>query len=235
LLSSFAAEARKDDRFYVCRDRPNGFDYFEEVDATSLRAGVYGCANGNHTAIRVGRDGLSPMLTPAARRKLLERTVFELGHYQHIGRSVATPPHIAFLHRDRPVELGGFQLLRGWNDLEHWGVWSAGETSIAKFSVASPPTSPVTLELESKILVTQTSGVLELEVEVNRETVMRLCFEKSQNTLLRITIPPELLSSATAFLVFRHPSPRSPAALGQGADHRRMALGLVTANLRHGL
>jgi hypothetical protein len=234
-IARLSLEFGKDSRFYVCRDQAFGFDFFEEVDELSLTQGRFAAAGGWHSAIVVGRGGLAALLPDDAAAKVLPRTPFELGHYQDIGRAVASPAHLAFLNKDRPLALGAFQLIEGWQHLEHWGLWSSGDFSVAKFSVAAPPSAPVTLELDSKVFVSQVSGVLHLVVRVNGSEVLTRDFTQSQDVLLRVTIPPALLSNATAYIEFEHAGVRSPISMGQSPDPRRLALGLSTANLRHGV
>ena len=234
VIQRFVAERGSNDRFYACRDRIGAFDFFEEVDRSSLLAGRYWAAGKWHTIIAASKDGLASIVPTGLKPKILPRRPFELGHFQHTGRALRTEPQMAYLRGDRPIDLAGLQLLDGWYDLEQWGLWSKGDRSTLKFSVSEPTSSPVTLELDCKLIVTQPDDILHLSVRVNGEKLLTRDVLEPESTLLRVTIPPALMTDATAYVEFDHPDVRSPQRLGHSGDLRRMALGLVGAVLRHG-
>ncbi len=223
----------KADIFYSCRDRFGAFDYLEEVDRVSLEAGRYAAADKWHTIIATEGEGLKPGLPQWLEQKVLSRTPFELGHFQHLGRALPTAAHYSYLEGEKPIDLSGLQLLNGWYDLEPWGVWSKGDVSVLKISTIEPPASAVALVVDCKLIVTQVDGVLSLRVRVNGEELLAREVREAENATLKIVIPPYLLINSTAYVEFHHPGARSPHRLGHSGDLRRMALGLVGAVLQH--
>ena len=228
------AEAQRDCLFYACRDRAGVFDFYEEVDPVSLTAGRYRAADYWHTIIATPAPDLAAALPERLRRKVLKRRPLELGHFARLGALWETPAHYEISNGDRPIDANGLQLLSGWSDLEPWGLWSEGDRSVLKFSVASPPKAPQTLELGCLLGVTQRGGVLHLRMSVNGALLLSRDVAETEETELRLTIPPEVMPNGTAFIELDHPHARSQRALGLASDPRRIAVGLTSAVLRHG-
>jgi hypothetical protein len=235
LIDELGRRPSKDARFYTCRDAVRGLDFFEEVDFSSLKSGRYAASDKWHTIVATDKGGLAARLKLTAQRRLLERSCLGLGHVQSIGAAFGTQPHLDLVNGDRPIDIGGLQLLKGWSDLEAWGIWSEGDESVLKFTIAEPPTSVVTLSLQAKVLVTQADGELKLESFVNGRHVTSLRAREHAFVELNVGITPDLLASRTGYVQFCHAGARSPAQLGPAQDPRRIAFGLISATLHHGL
>jgi hypothetical protein len=116
----------------------------------------------------------------------------------------------------------------GWSNPEAWGTWSDGEK--ARIAMLLPEDKNIqSLSLEVITLVSPTHPYQNIEILVNgiKQQDIRLSSKKIQ----KITIHASKLHPNDGYLLveFHFPDRISPKELGQGADERKLGIGLVSA------
>jgi hypothetical protein len=127
---------------------------------------------------------------------------------------------------------GSLVVDEGWSYPEAWGRWAVGPRSTLHFKSSVP--GPAVLEVLGYGFVGAAMPPLEIGVYVDgrHATDWRFAGEHDRAETTRTVCVPARASDDRIGIELRADSPRSPASVGQGPDHRPLTMGIHALRLR---
>jgi hypothetical protein len=121
-------------------------------------------------------------------------------------------------------------LLRGWSRPESWGSWSQG----ASAELVLPITSNAIKILELAVIpyINDQHSYQQISIDVNDQTVFNGILKKTGINHIPLGVPKDAYETQFLRLKLNFPTRISPRQLGQIADDRELAIGLVSATLK---
>lgn len=117
----------------------------------------------------------------------------------------------------------------GWSHPESWGVWSDGYQ--AKLLLPVPKERPKQLVLDLRAFIGPSQPTQNLQIWINRQLAGNYHLSLPENQIV-IPLSPKMRERNYIEVLFQFSTTISPAQLGTGEDHRRLAVGLVSAQFQ---
>jgi hypothetical protein len=121
------------------------------------------------------------------------------------------------------------QLLKsGWSDPEPWGTWSIGRRAEIGLSIKDQ-SADVMITLEGVAFLPPPLDPQEVKVEANGVPIGEMIFSTNNKELPhQFKVPRAVIARSQGYVVLAFVFPRtlSPADVGQGADNRKLGIGL---------
>ncbi len=123
--------------------------------------------------------------------------------------------------------------LEGFSVPEPWGTWTDGNLAKLAFRVAGEVHSDLTLAIANYAYVHARHPMQQAEVVVNGQSIGKLGYMQYAVETRLLTVPKAAAAARGGEITieFRLPDAVSPSELGEPADARRLALGLIWAML----
>jgi len=121
-------------------------------------------------------------------------------------------------------------LVKGWGDVEKWGVWSIDDESEIAFELLGKPGSKFILTIEGNVYFPLNREVVNISILLNDKNVGNYSFNNVKNV---IRIPIFLNEGKKLIKVhFKIENPISPASQNLSQDTRNLGLGLEKIEIR---
>jgi hypothetical protein len=116
----------------------------------------------------------------------------------------------------------------GWSNPESWGTWSDGEK--ARIAMLLPNDKNVqTLSLEVIAFTTSSNPSQSVEISINGKHVEKKLLTGNLTQEIIIPVPKITANDGFILIEFKFPDRISPKELGQGADQRKLGIGIIGA------
>jgi hypothetical protein len=221
-------------RFFTCRDR--GFaDYFEEVAAGDLVAGLYTASRHWHTIAMLWETDLPDLLPDYAREKVLPSETVYADRPIRPSDYHGNANHLALNVGHRPFSCEGVQFIEGWSGPETWGLWSDSRRSRLKLGFTSHPGADARLALEFLTALSDSLPAFDYRVRVNGSVTAQGRIRSGDRRRMEIAIGAMLKDEApVANIVFEFEGLKSPVEQGTGPDTRLLGIGITELTVLSG-
>lgn len=129
------------------------------------------------------------------------------------------------------IGIGQFERLGwGWSYPESWGVWSEGRQS--KLLIPLPGhTKPKSITLIAKAFISPAHPTQRVEICINHQPCNAVYLTRPDDNIIHIPLPQDSMRNF-ALIDMHYPDAISPKKLGTGDDIRKLAIGLISGELK---
>lgn len=125
---------------------------------------------------------------------------------------------------------GADLLLRGWTQVDSWGVWSIG--SVSTLALPLSDLAPSQIKFSFRGMVGPKHQITTVEVLINGEYQKTIQVTKQLNNSILLDIPVKFRRDKFIVIEFKHLNPVSPKNAGYGnEDDRLLTLGMESVEL----
>jgi hypothetical protein len=128
---------------------------------------------------------------------------------------------------------GALYSARGWEDAESWGAWMAGTHSSVRFRIDTVPSAPLTLVLQTQMLLGPKLPERSLVVTANGKRIdERMYTQETRAQTLSIPLPQGTIGADGLLEIAFDVTPgATPRAIGVNEDRRSLGLGLISLSV----